>query len=87
MTEKEPPFGTPFEAMSDMGILWLINKEVFHPRGLALGLCIDRTEKVTGWTISGDGGEPWSFPEEVDKEYSARAEATLSILTQKSKSD
>lgn len=39
------------------GILWLINRSVFHPRGY--DLAYDR-ESGRFWLL-GDGDEPWSF--------------------------
>jgi hypothetical protein len=51
----------PFEALRDEGLLWLINRAVFHPRGYALGLHFDPDGRATGWSLIGDGSEPWSF--------------------------
>ena len=43
-----------FKQMSDNGILWLINRVVFHPRGLALCLEFAKGEKEPrGWSILG----------------------------------
>jgi hypothetical protein len=39
------------------GLLWLINRTVFHPRGYALGYDPDTHEFV----LLGDGHEPWVF--------------------------
>lgn len=39
------------------GLLWLINRTVFHPRGYALGYDADSGDFV----LLGDGSEPWTF--------------------------
>lgn len=55
----------PFSALRDTGLLWLINRVVFHPRGYALALVYtDRAATggtATGWQLYGDGTEPWSM--------------------------
>lgn len=61
----------PMSELSESGLLWLINRAVFHPRGFALTLVGD------AWTVMGNGTEPWSFPEEVDKDKFVAAEQTL----------
>ena len=59
----------PISALLDTGVLWLINKSVFHPRGFALTLVKDQdTGDIKGWTLQGDGTEPWAFTTEVDDE-------------------
>jgi hypothetical protein len=40
------------------GLLWLINRCVFHPRGYALGY----DEEQRTFCLLGDGTEPWEFP-------------------------
>jgi hypothetical protein len=55
--------GRPFAELRDVGLLWLINRVVFHPRGYALALHftdMDRRE-CTGWSLLGDGTEPWTM--------------------------
>lgn len=37
------------------GLLWLVNKVVFHPRGFAMGIDDD----AQAWVMYGDGTEPW----------------------------
>lgn len=47
----------PVDLQAD-SLLWLINRQVFHPRGYALAL-----DTETGaFSLLGDGTEPWSFP-------------------------
>lgn len=41
------------------GLLWLVNRTVFHPRGYALGLDVEKGR----WFLLGDGSEPWNFPD------------------------
>jgi hypothetical protein len=58
--------GRPFCELRDTGLLWLINRTVFHPRGFALALMYDEPGQaeggnVTGWQLYGDGTEPWSM--------------------------
>jgi len=59
-----PPI-RPFEELRDSGLLWLINKVVFHPRGYALALHYEGKlpdlGKCTGWSLQGDGSETWIF--------------------------
>jgi hypothetical protein len=39
------------------GLLWLINRTTFHPRGYALGY----DEDTGKFELYGDGSEPWKF--------------------------
>lgn len=50
----------PLTDLSATGLLWLINRVVFHPRGFALFLAVDDGQ-VTGWGLHGDGTEVWHF--------------------------
>lgn len=54
-----------FGQLRELGLLWLINTSVFHPRGYALALTYDDhdTEFTTplGFRILGDGSEPWTM--------------------------
>lgn len=47
---------TPVDLRRD-GLLWLINRCVFHPRGYALGY----DEENGSFWLLGDGHEPWQF--------------------------
>ena len=68
----------PFEDLRDSGLLWLINRAVFHPRGFALALTITDGGQATGWSLLGDGSEPWQYGEvDVENDKFRRAEATL----------
>lgn len=65
----------PFAQLRDSGLLWLINRTVFHPRGFALGFVL-RDGEAIGWTLQGDGTEPWTFTAPEDQHFQ-NAEATL----------
>lgn len=78
----------PFEDLRTEGYLWLINATVFHPRGYALRLHYERDDPedlgaCTGWSLMGDGSEPWQFG--CDEETQARVEeafrATKDLLS------
>lgn len=52
--------GRSFDQLLSEGVLWAINVHVFHPRGFALALHFDdENGEATGWSIMGDGTEPW----------------------------
>lgn len=67
----------PFAELRDTGLLWLINRVAFHPRGFALALHADDDGTVTGWSLQGDGSEAWSFPAERERELFQLVERTL----------
>ena len=77
--------GRPFYDMRATGVLWAINRVLFHPRGYALVFVVEPgTEDVIGWTISGHGSEVIAFAEgDEDVEYAA-FEALLRSLNEKS---
>jgi hypothetical protein len=66
----------PFGDLSDSGLLWLINRVVFHPRGFALQLARRETDgEIIGWRLAGDGSELWRMDGD-EPEFDA-AEATF----------
>jgi hypothetical protein len=70
LTPDKPAPGRPFEELRSTGLLWLINRVVFHPRGYALAL--HRVDgQITGWSLLGDGCEVWRFDNNEDKEFAA----------------
>jgi hypothetical protein len=75
----------PLSELRGSGLLWLINRVVFHPRGLALALCQEEGGEITGWQLLAAGeGEPFSFTNRDDETGFRRAEATLrAALTRK----
>lgn len=69
---KGPRPAFDFESMSACGVLWLINRVVFHPRGYALALeYADGEPHPYGWSIQGDGSEVWSFQLDEDEKFAA----------------
>lgn len=62
---------------ADTGVLWAINRYLFHPRGFALTIDIGDDGKARGWVIQGDGSEPWAFDEEWDDRGHAAFERFL----------
>lgn len=48
--------GLPVDLLDD-GLLWLINRAVFHPRGFALAVDAEGGNA----TVYGDGSQVWSF--------------------------
>lgn len=70
-----------FRRLSEYGVLWLVNRAVFHPRGFALSLVYaDGEPEPYGWTIEGDGTEPWRFDEDLVEDQ--RFEAVRDLLRQ-----
>lgn len=61
----------PIEEIQTSGLLWLINRVVCHPRGYALAMCFNDDGNCIGWTLLGDGSEPWFFTpgEEEDQRF------------------
>ena len=43
------------------GILWAINRQIFHPKGFCLGLT-----EAGNFVLMGDGSETWHFDEALD---------------------
>lgn len=59
---QEDRLAFDFRRMSEFGVLWLINRVVFHPRGFALALeYAEGADEPLGWSIQGDGSEVWVF--------------------------
>jgi hypothetical protein len=70
----------PIEALRELGLLWLINRVLFHPRGYALALVLDDSEKVVGFQFLGDGRDPWDFAPTDDHQGFAATRAFLEDL-------
>ena len=84
-TDKEPEDldGEPevvlhnIEWLRESGLLWLINRQVFHPMGFALAL-VYVDDQLVGIQIDGDGKDTWNFHESVDEnDLLAKARETL----------
>lgn len=73
--DPSAPAVRPFHELSESGLLWLINRAVFHPRGFALAL-VRQGGVLVGWRLLGDGSEPWRFDGDEDTHFGA-AEQTL----------
>lgn len=56
------------EELRDSGLLWLINRVALHPRGYALAFHYDDDGDFIGWSLMGDGTEPWAFDHEMELE-------------------
>jgi hypothetical protein len=57
------------------GLLWLINRVVFHPRGYALAV---GTEDDAGkFFLLGDGSEPWSYVDTDEARATGKDEDSL----------
>jgi hypothetical protein len=71
----DKPDVRPWSELRDSGLLWLINKTTFHPRGWAFTV-VTHDGETAGWYLKGDGREVWQMTGPEDDEFS-RAEATL----------
>lgn len=67
----------PLSALRETGLLWLINRTTFHPRGFALALHIAEDGTTEGWSLQGDGTEPWSFTPDCEGTHFRLAMRTL----------
>lgn len=84
---NEPPSNKdrallPISALSDTGILWLINRTVFHPRGFALSLMRNKDGTVSSWNIKGTGKDVFVFNAEDDALHFAQVIEFLASLTE-----
>lgn len=76
----KPEGPRPFDELADSGLLWLINAAVFWPRGFALAIHCDDDGVATGWSVAGDGTEPWRSDDAIADARFVSAEATLARL-------
>ncbi|WP_353809145.1 hypothetical protein [Agromyces sp. SYSU T00194] len=67
----------PWAELLDSGLLWLINRQVFHPHGFSLSVHTNEHGEPTGWALRGDGTEIHAFPYELEQEYFERAMAEI----------
>ena len=67
ITNRYPQDPMPWEQLRELGLLWLINAEVFHPRGYALAFHRDEAGEAIGFSIMGDGSEVIGFELDRDK--------------------
>lgn len=70
-----------FGALSTSGLLWLINRAVFHPRGLAMAIeYAEGDPEPRGWSLhAAAAGEPFTFdlPAGVENNLYAAAEELI----------
>lgn len=69
----------PLSEFRETGLLWLINRQVFHPRGFAIGLNFNEVGDVDGWVLYGDGIEPWNFKDGEENEFLAAVNETFKV--------
>jgi hypothetical protein len=67
-----------WDELRTSGLLWLINRVVFHPRGWALSFHYDDNGECFGWSLQGDGSEVWTMGIEGEDELFAKVQALLS---------
>lgn len=72
MLHKPNDFGDTVDLQED-GILWMINRTIFHPRGFALAITEDKTDLV----LLGDGQEVWNYTKEGEDGRFEKFEAML----------
>lgn len=82
MSDLNPDGSRPFSEFRASGLLWLINAGLLHARGFALAFVWDddadcETDAPTGWTILGDGTEPWVMGDGMGDVPFAAVEALL----------
>jgi hypothetical protein len=73
-----------FEEFREHGLLWLVNRVVFHPRGYALAFvmsdAVGMEEEVVGWKMIGDGTEPWAYEHNTEDDLFIAAEKLFESL-------
>lgn len=70
-----------FSELKSSGLLWLMNRTIFHPRGFALAFVFDPdiSTEALAWKILGDGITPWEMgdTDEEAQAYLAKINALL----------
>jgi hypothetical protein len=74
------PWPRDFSELRSSGLLWLINRQVFHPWGYGLGIGFDSDRVALGWILVGDGSEPMNFQDGPETSNVAAALATLGLV-------
>lgn len=70
----------PFSALRTHGVLWAINRTLFHPRGYAMALDFETPEALgepQGWTLLGDGSEQYEYLNKITNDQFTAFEALL----------
>lgn len=68
--------------LQETGLLWLINRVVFHPRGFALAMVYSHDGEFMHWALQGDGSEPWTFADD-ESDLFRRAEAVFTAAARR----
>jgi len=55
-----------FNDLERSGLLWMMNRYIFHPRGFTFGLVPDEHGNIIGWTVLGEGKECLGFTKHMD---------------------
>lgn len=55
-----------FKEFQEKGLLWAINRYIFHPRGLAMMMIFDDETNETTWSLLTTNTPPFSFDDETD---------------------
>ncbi len=71
----------PFAELRSTGLLWLINAAALHPRGYSLAFVPDANGTLFGWSLLGDGTEPWQFADTPDVPPEHRIDALHRAVT------
>lgn len=67
----------PVDLIED-GVLWYINRTMFHPRGFALGFSVDADDPASStFVMLGDGREVWTMGSTDEDEKFKAFEALL----------
>lgn len=75
-----------FNGLRDTGILWAINRVLFHPRGFALALAyapedLDDTGEPVGWNLySAESGQVYEFENGTEDSNFKKFEAFLESI-------
>jgi hypothetical protein len=64
MSEEISPI-KGWEELVNSGVVWAINRAVFHPRGFALAIHTNDAGDFIGWTLKGDGRAPYIFTDKM----------------------
>jgi hypothetical protein len=82
---EQRPFIDMSSAGEETGLLWAINRYLFHPRGFALTFHFDDDGQLTGWSLQGDGkSEVWAYDGESDDDGFLKFERYLASLRRES---
>lgn len=70
-----------WKALQETGLLWAINRRLFHPDGFSLNLRYEDGEPI-GWVIIGDGGAPIRMDPLADLDGHRRFESFITSLVE-----